>query len=509
MLSRVEAEKLWDIIIIGGGCSGVGCAVDAASRGFKVLLLEASDFGKGTSSRSTKLIHGGIRYLKSGQMKLVKEALKEREILISNAPHVVRNLSFLVPCRSFFEIAFYGAGLSIYDLLARSTRFKKVRFVSHPNLMRDFSALRADRFAGGWIYEDAQFDDARLLINLVRTAVDKGATVLNYSRVFTLIKDANGIVEGVKFVDEESGKLISVRAKIIINATGVFCDQIRRMSDPQVDEIVMPSQGIHLVLRKSFCPIDSAILIPKTRDKRVIFLIPWNGRILVGTTDTPIQRIEIEPTALHEEIQYLLTILEQYLKKVPATEDILSVFAGIRPLVKQGNKPTSQISRDFLIEVDKNKLITLTGGKWTTYRLMAQKTIDFAIKIGNLPFKESRTRELKIHGWQNTSSIYGSDIDGISKLIASDPCLSEKLSEDLPYTKAETIWAVRYEMARNIEDVLCRRTRALFLDSRATLEIAPKVARLMAKELGKAATWELEQISKFQQIARKFLVQEV
>lgn len=502
MLSRVGES--FDVIIIGGGCSGVGCAVDAASRGYKVLLLEAWDFGKGTSSRSTKLIHGGVRYLRQGRLGLVREALRERELLLLNAPHVVNKLRFIVPCQNLFEFMFYGTGLKLYDFLAKSDRFAKTCSLSKRDLERLSPILRSEKIRNGWIYEDAQFDDARLLIDLVKTAVEQGATVLNYARVFELTKNSQGFIEGVSFVDGESGQLFQAKAKVVINATGAFCDSIRRMSDAKASDLIKPSQGVHLVLRKEFYALDEAILIPKTSDKRVLFVIPWNGHLLVGTTDTLIENVEIEPKPFEFELDFLMQMLAEYFRKVPSQDEILSVFTGIRPLVKDSKKKTSDISRDFVIEVDKSGLVTLTGGKWTTYRLMAEKTIDFVSKLAELPARECKTQSLKIHGWESDFYPYGSDAEQILKL--QNEGFGERLHPDLPYTQAEILWAVRHEMARTVEDVLCRRTRALFLNSKATLEIAPQVANMMARELGKPASWAEEQVKNFRETAEKFAV---
>lgn len=518
MVSRIEDEKLWDIIIIGGGCSGVGCAVDAASRGYKTLLLEKEDFGKGTSSRSTKLIHGGVRYLKNKQFRLVKEALKEREILYQNAPHIVRKLDFLIPCRSFFELFFYSCGLKLYDLIAYSSNFRSSEIISYKEALGLVPTLKTDHLKSAVIYSDGQFDDARLLISLVKTAVDQGATVLNYAEVSALLKDSQGIINGVEFIDKENGRIFRVKAKIVINATGAFCDLLRKMSDKTNKELISPSQGVHLVLEKSFLNSDQAVLIPKTADNRVFFAIPWLERVIIGTTDTPINKIKHEPEPFKEEIDFLLQTYCANFNLVPS--EILSVFTGIRPLVNLKNsKKTAAITRDYFIEIDKNKLLTLTGGKWTTYRKMAEKTIDLAASLASLPAKKCITRNLRIHGYKNLEesdedhidfdnhlSLYGSEAREIMALANSNDTYKEKLHPKLPYIAAEVIWAIRKEMALTLDDVLSRRTRALFLDAKATTEIAGKVARLMASEMKKDATWEDEQIKKFENISKNFLI---
>ncbi|RMH33722.1 MAG: glycerol-3-phosphate dehydrogenase/oxidase [Acidobacteria bacterium] len=513
MISRIEDEKCWDIIVIGGGCSGVGCAVDAASRGYKVLLLEKEDFGKGTSSRSTKLIHGGVRYLKSGQFRLVKEALQEREILHKNASHIVRRLDFLVPCYSFPELLFYSCGLKLYDLMSHSSSFKRFAIVSSKTAFNLVPTLQTENIKSGVIYSDGQFDDARLLISLVKTAVKLGATVLNYARVFALSKNTQGAIDGVEFIDEETGRLFYAKAKIVINATGAFCDSIRKMSDKTAVELISPSQGAHLVLDKSSLESNYAVLIPKTTDKRVFFAIPWLDRVIIGTTDTPTKKIEIEPKAFKEEVEFLLETYCAHFRQAPLR--IYSVFAGIRPLVDiNKSKQTAKVSRDYFIEVDKHKLLTLTGGKWTTYRKMAEKTIDLAASLAELPARRCVTKNLKIHGYvenftedleRNRLSIYGSDAKEIQEIANQNETYAEQLHENLPYMAAEIVWAVRKEMALTLEDVLSRRTRSLFLDAKAAVEIAPKVARLMAKEMGKNDDWEKEQLEKFKQTAENFL----
>ncbi|MDQ3800358.1 MAG: glycerol-3-phosphate dehydrogenase/oxidase [Acidobacteriota bacterium] len=517
MLARVERrEKRWDIIIVGGGASGVGCAVDAAARGYDVLLLEQSDFGKGTSSRSTKLVHGGVRYLEQGNISLVMEALKERGILRRNAPHLVHDLAFVVPNYDWWEMPFYGVGLKIYDLLAAKYRFGKSKILSKKEILKRLPTIKTEGLRGGVIYYDGQFDDARLLINLVATASEQGAAVLNYARVFGLTKDAEGFIDGLNFVDEESGQIFQARAKVVVNATGAFCDAIRRMSDANVKPLIAPSQGIHLVFRREFLPTANAIMIPHTADGRVLFAIPWHNHTLVGTTDTPVEKAELEPSALEEEIEFVLDTAGKYLHKAPQRKDVLSVFTGIRPLVKSGGgdggKNTAALSRDHTIQIDDAGLITLTGGKWTTYRRMAEDCVNQAAVLAKLPEKDCATKDLKIHGFTENAAqsgelaIYGADAAEIQKLISADKTLGEKLYADLPYTIAEVVWSIRNEMARTIEDVLARRTRALFLNARAAIEIAPQVAEIMARESGRDKDWLERQIAEFNATAEKYLI---
>ncbi|HEX8737422.1 MAG TPA: glycerol-3-phosphate dehydrogenase/oxidase [Pyrinomonadaceae bacterium] len=514
MLARVERrERAWDIIIVGGGASGVGCAVDAASRGFEVLLLEQSDFGKGTSSRSTKLVHGGVRYLEQGNVSLVMEALKERGILRQNAPHLVHDLAFVVPNYDWWEMPFYGVGLKIYDLLAAKYRFGKSKILSKKEILKRLPTIKTEGLRGGVIYYDGQFDDARLLINLAKTATECGGSVLNYARVFGLTKNAKGFIDGLNFVDEESGRVFQARAKVVINAGGAFCDAIRRMSDDNAKPLISPSQGIHLVFRREFLPTENAIMIPHTTDGRVLFAIPWHSHTLVGTTDTPLEKAELEPRALEEEIEFILETAGKYLHKPPQRKDVLSVFAGIRPLVKNGGaRNTAALSRDHLIQIDDAGLITLTGGKWTTYRRMAEDCVNQAAVLARLPEKDCRTKDLKIHGFIENAgqfgdlAVYGADALEIQKLIAADKSLGEKLHADLPYTFAEVVWSIRNEAARTVEDVLARRTRALFLNARAAIEIAPKVTEIMARELEKDKDWIEKQIGEFNETAEKYLI---
>lgn len=512
MLKRAAArEKIWDFVVIGGGATGAGCALDAAARGFSVLLLEQSDFGKGTSSRSTKLVHGGVRYLAQGNVRLVRESLKERRILQKNAAHLVKIQPFVVPVYNIQDKFFYGSGLKIYNLLSGKNGFGKSVILSASETIEKLPNVNRKNLRGGIVYFDAQFDDARLLINLVQTAAERGAVVLNYARVFELIKDANGKISGVNYQDAESGEIFEARAKAVINATGAFCDALRQLSDVNSEKIIAPSQGVHLVFDGKFLLGENALMIPKTSDGRVLFAIPWHGKTLVGTTDTPIEKIELEPRPLETEIEFILATARDYLTEPPRRADILSVFAGIRPLVKSGEtKNTASLARDHTIEIDDARLLTITGGKWTTYRTMAEDAVNHAIKIAGLPAAESITENLKIHGATENAAafgelaIYGADAGAIAEIIAENPHLSEQLHANLPYRAAEIVWATRNEMARSIEDVLARRTRALFLDARAAIDIARKTAEIMALELGKNADWIDEQVKEFIETARSY-----
>ena len=480
-------ESEWDLIIIGGGATGVGCAVDAASRGYEVLLLEQHDFGKGTSSRSTKLVHGGVRYLEQGNISLVMEALKERGILKQNAPDLVGELAFIVPNYEWWEMPFYGVGLKIYNLLSGKYGFGKSQILSKAETLKRLPTIKSEGLRGGVIYYDGQFDDTRLLINLAQTAAEQGATLLNYARVFQLRKDEEGLISGLNFVDEETGQLHQVNAKAVINATGAFCDSMRKLSLEKSKPIIAPSQGIHIVLDRSFLPTETAIMIPHTSDGRVLFAIPWHGHTLIGTTDTPIDTATLEPLPIDGEIDFILANCREYLHKPPTKDDILSVFAGVRPLVKVGDaKNTSSLSRDHTIEIDNAGLVTITGGKWTTYRRMAEDCVNQAAVLARLPEVECKTKDLKIH------------------YIPSDS--GEKLHEDFVYTREDVLRAVREEMARTVEDVLARRLRILFLNAKLAIDLAPKISEIMAKELGKDDSWQAEQVRLFSEIAKQYLV---
>jgi glycerol-3-phosphate dehydrogenase len=505
---------VWDLAIAGGGATGAGVAIDAASRGYDVLLLEQSDFGKGTSSRSTKLVHGGVRYLEQGNVSLVMEALKERGLLLRNAPHLVHNLGFVVPNYDWWEAPFYGIGLKLYNLLAGKYGFGASRILSREETLERLPTLKPDGLRGGVIYFDGQFDDSRLLINLVATAFEQGATLLNYASVTEFTKDAEGFVDGVIFRDLETGEEMRAQAKVVINATGPFADALRRKADPSVQPMIAPSQGIHLVFDRSFLSGTSAIMVPHTSDGRVMFAIPWHGHTLVGTTDTPIGEPSPEPVAMEQEIEFILQTSALYLEKRPTRADILSVFAGIRPLVKSGEGGnTAALSRDHTIRIENSGMITICGGKWTTYRHMAEDCVNQAAMMARLPDKPCVTEHLNVHGFHPASDkfgrlwMFGSDAPLLEQMEQGDPALAEPLDGELPYTGAEVVWAVREEMARTLEDVLARRTRALFLNARAALRMAPRVANLMAAELGKGAEWEAEQLASFRETARNYLVE--
>ncbi len=514
MIARLKNRRTpWDMVIIGGGATGAGVAVDAATRGYDVLLVEREDFGKGTSSRSTKLVHGGVRYLEQGNISLVMEALKERGLLRQNAPHLVHDLPFVVPSYSWWETPFYGIGMKIYDLLAGKYGFGKSRILSLKETLEALPTIEQDGLRGGVVYHDGQFDDTRLLTHLIATAADHGATVINYASAIGLLRDNDNLVGGVTVEDRESGEQYDVAARVVVNATGIFTDEVRQLAEPQVQSMVSPSQGIHLVFEKSFLRSGTAIMVPHTSDGRVLFAIPWHEHTVVGTTDTPINRPDYEPHALEEEIEFVLKTAGQYLSRPPAREDILSIYVGIRPLVKAAGADsgkTSALSRDHTIHIDDSGLLTVVGGKWTTYRHMAEDAVNHAITLGNLKEMPCVTFDLHIHGYDQHPellgelAVYGSDAAAIQALAVAVPELARRLHPLLPYIAAEVVWAAREEMARTLDDVLARRTRSLFLNAKAAIAIAPKVALLLAAELNKDEHWVDEQVTEFTAMAAQY-----
>src|SRR5215472_4117814 len=469
-----ERREPWDIAVVGGGATGVGIAVDAASRGYSVVLFEQHDFGKGTSSRSTKLVHGGVRYLQQGNISLVMEALKERGLLLRNAPHLVHDMQFVVPNYQWWEAPFYGIGMKVYDMLAGKFGFGPSQILSRDEVLERIPTLSQEDLRGGVKYHDGQFDDARLLIDLVSTAAAHGACLLNYARVASLAKDSTGFVSGLTFRDLETGASQNLSARCVINATGPFCDELRRVDQSAAKPMIAPSQGVHIVLSREFLPGETAIMVPHTRDGRVMFAIPWHGHAVVGTTDTPIAAATLEPTPQQQEIDFILETAGGYLAKRPTRADVLSVFTGIRPLVKSSDvSNTAALSRDHTIEVSSSGLLTIAGGKWTTYRRMAEDAVDHAIVLGQLDERPCITRDLRIRAPESHDD--------------------------------SAAWFARHEMARTVEDVLARRTRLLFLDARAALAKSPQVARELAQELSRDEAWQKSQLRSFNETVTRFM----
>lgn len=517
-LQRIGSESApWDVIVIGGGATGLGTAVDAASRGYRTLLVEQKDFAKGTSSRSTKLSHGGVRYLQQGNISLVLEALRERGRMLRNAPHLVRRQPFVIPAYAAWQIPFYGIGLKVYDALSGRASFGRSEMLGASTTRNFLPTVVQKDLTGGVLYYDGQFDDARYAVALARTLDSLGGVALNYARVTGLIK-RNGILQGITVRDEEGGAEFEIPARVIINATGVFTDTIRTLDEPQAAAMLTVSQGSHFVLPKSFLPGRHALMVPRTADGRVLFAIPWHGAVVIGTTDEPVPASSLEPRAIEVETSFLREHIRLYFGRAPEDAEVLSMWSGLRPLVRhQGAKSTAALSREHTVAVSASHLVTVTGGKWTTYRRMAEDTINIAARTAGLPERPCVTQELRLHGWSEAAaqasasehdfSVYGGDQAAINTLAAASPELDTPLHARLPYRKAEAVWAARYEMARTVEDILARRTRALFLDARAAIESAPVVAQLMARELHRDIAWQQEQITAFTQLANGYIYQ--
>ena len=495
----------WDLVVIGGGATGVGVALDAAARGFSVVLLEAEDFAKGTSSRATKLVHGGVRYLAQGNISLVREALHERATLLANAPHLAQPLAFVMPSYRWWEREFYGIGLKMYDALAGSRGLGATEFLSSAQTRVLLPTVRTRGLSGGVKYWDGQFDDARLAVTLARTAVAQGAVVLNHCPVTSLVREG-GRVMGVVARDSETGTRLTIRAKCVVNATGVWVDDLRNMDrDKGAAEkpgIVAPSQGVHLVVDRAFLPGTHALLVPKTEDGRVLFAVPWLGKTLLGTTDTPRDDVVSEPTPFKEEVEFILRESGRYLEKAPTRADVRSVWVGLRPLVKPGGADsdggdnTKQLSREHTVLVGRSGLVTVTGGKWTTYRAMAEDVLERCFERKLLPRKaKGVTAKLPLLGASKQKGVsmtqapgehlYGSEAALLHKLPGAEHWLwRDAESGQGALSEAMVRFAVRHEMARTVEDVLARRSRLLFLDAAEAARQAGAVAKILADELG-------------------------
>lgn len=514
LINELQSNENWDIVVIGGGATGLGLAVDAASRGFKTLLLEQGDFAKGTSSRSTKLVHGGVRYLAQGDIGLVVEALRERGRLLHNAPHLTKNESIIIPCYSWGSGLKYVLGLSFYDWLSGRLSFGKSRLIRKKTLNKRLPTIQKEGLKCGVLYHDGTFDDARLALNLAQTAVEQGAVCLNYFKVTALHKNENNRLSGVSVLDAESGKTYTVQTKVIVNATGVFVDDILQMDNERAASLIRPSQGIHLVLDKSFLGSSDAIMIPKTDDGRVLFVIPWFDKVLMGTTDTPLNKHSLEPRALETEIAFVLRTAGRYLEKQPTRKDVLSVYAGLRPLAATDDSTdkTKEISRSHKVIISDSGLVSVIGGKWTTYRKMAEDTLLKITKKGMLPSKDCVTQNLKIHGAapldlsQDPLSGYGNDRSALEALIKTNAAFGQPLGGYPGILQVQVIWAIRSEMARTVEDVLARRTRLLFRDARKAIELAPVVAAIMKDELHQDNNWQQQQILDFTDLANGYLI---
>jgi glycerol-3-phosphate dehydrogenase len=502
-------------LVIGGGASGLGAAVEAASRGYRTLLVERFDFAKGTSSRSTKLVHGGVRYLEQLDLRLVLDALRERGHMLRNAPHLVHDQRFVVPAYSYASLPYYGLGLKVYEWLSGRLSFGRSEFLSRQSTLELLPGFLGDGVCGGILYHDGQFDDARYAIALLRTLQDLGGTAINYVEAVGLLQ-SGGKTIGIHARDREDDNLFDLQAKVVINACGVYSENTLSMEQGAHEPLLAVSQGTHFVLPHSFLAGTTALMIPKTADGRVLFAIPWHGATIVGTTDEPVNGPSAEPRILASEKNFLLDHIARYFGHRPGAEEILSVWSGLRPLVKKSGVKTSRLSRDHTILVSQSGLVTVTGGKWTTYRRMGQDTINHASEIAALPSVTSRTLDLKIHGWTMDSAsaasewerVYGSDLPQLCALSTEDNGLDVLLHPRLPFRAREVVWAARYEMARTVEDVLARRTRALFLDARAAIEAAPAVSSLLARELNRSDTWRAKDLADFLEVAKGYLYKE-
>lgn len=501
MLDGIERDNTFDLIVIGGGSSGLGIAVDAATRGFSTVLFESHDFAKGTSSRATKLVHGGVRYLAQGNISLVRESLRERQILLDNAAHLTQPLPFVVPCfgllGSIWNLPIYRTGFAFYDALAQGSRLGKSQCVSRKTLLKESPMVQHNKLCGGVRYWDAQFDDARLAVALARTAIQAGATILNYCQVMQFLKSdtrsADGQVNGVLVEDQETNRRFPVYGKCVVNAAGVWADSVRRLDDPAAMRTLAPSQGAHIVVDQSFFPSDQALLVPKTTDGRVLFAVPWMGKLILGTTDIPRDDIPIEPRPFPKEIDFILKESSRYLAHAPQRSDIRAAWAGLRPLVhtpRHNDTDTKQISREHIIRVSSHGLVTVSGGKWTTYRAMAEDVLRTCFNHNLLPSNNPGiTKTLRLVGSPSPSEaqvslaappglhLYGSESDCVLSLPGSNHEILPGLSE------AMVRFAIRYEYARTVEDVLARRSRWLFLDAQAAADASGTVGDIIQEEL--------------------------
>jgi len=502
LLARLAEPRVWDVAVVGGGASGLGVALDAAARGLSVVLLESHDFAKGTSSRATKLLHGGVRYLAQGNLSLVREALHERATILRNAPHLSQPLAFVMPAYRWWEAPFYGLGLKAYDRLAGDAGLGATEWLGAAGVRAALPNVRTEGLRGGVRYWDAQFDDARLALALARTAAAQGALLVNHCAVTAVLHDA-GRVSGLTCEDRESGASFRVQARCVINATGVWVDELRQREPgaAAVRPLVAPSQGVHLVVDADFLPGQQALLVPRTRDGRVLFAVPWLGKVILGTTDTPRADTVREPQPFADEVDFILREAADVLARAPRAADVRSCWVGLRPLVRpeaageggagSAGGGTAGISREHLVQVSPGGLVTVTGGKWTTYRSMARDVLRRCAAEGliatgarginevtaNLPLVGATTGQAPQlqGGW----AAYGSEGDRAQALPGADAWLADGLSE------AMVRFAARHEYARTVEDVLARRSRLLFLDAAAAARAAPAVARVLAEETGR------------------------
>lgn len=527
-VNRLKNES-FDVLVIGGGATGTGVALDAATRGLNVALVERDDFSAGTSSRSTKLIHGGVRYLEQAvkkldrtQFNLVRDALKERAVLIDIAPHLAKPIPLVTPLYNLLQVPYFMTGLKLYDGLAGKSNLRASRYVDAKEALDRFPMLKKEGLRGGVIYYDGQFDDARMNVSLALTADEQGAAVANHVEVVSLTKE-NGKLAGAMLKDHYSGDTWHIDAKTIVNATGPFTDGIRKLDDPDITPMLTASSGVHIILDRRFSPPETGLLIPETEDGRVLFLLPWLGHTLIGTTDNPAP-IEPHPNATEEDVDYILRHVDKYFSIPVSRADVKASWSGLRPLVSDPNAAdTAKLSRDHIINISDSNLITIAGGKWTTYRKMALDTVDEINKIGKFDASPSKTETLKLVGAKNYSPqgagklqddyklelevasylnrAYGDQASKVADLATQG--YGELLAEGHAYLEAEVIYAAQHEGARSTVDVLSRRTRLAFLDAEAAVNAIPRVSELLAHGLG----WSEEQKAKDLEYANTYLAQ--
>lgn len=494
MAARLADGECFDLVVIGGGANGAGIALDAASRGLNVALVERNDFGSGTSSRSSKLIHGGVRYVSLGQWGLVRQALAERAVLLKNAAAIVQPLRFLIPAYGYFDVAKFRLGLKFYDWLAGDHGLRLSEWLSAEQAAAQVPAMATSGLLGATAYDDALFDDCRLLISILAKARELGAVTMNYREVVEIVHDSRQRAVGVVVRDRGGATELTVSARVVINATGPYGDTVRQLDSAQAASGLSPSQGAHVVVAGRFLGGDRAMVLPRTADGRIMFAIPWYDHVLLGSTDTPVREAAAAPRPFADEIDAILACAAAFLDPAPTRRDVLSTFAGVRPLAgKADGSATVRRSREHVLEVSNSGLITVSGGKWTTYRLVAAEAVDLALKVGSLSAAPSKTDAIEL-------APAGADVDprfmpwaaaagDLHELVARQPALGDKLHPELPYCGAHFVWAARAEFAISVSDALAYRTRAMFLNARAAADIAAAVAALMAAELGHDANW--------------------
>jgi glycerol-3-phosphate dehydrogenase len=533
-LERLKNEE-FDICIIGGGASGAGCALDAALRGYKVALIDKKDFASETSSRSTKLIHGGVRYLEQAfkkldfaQLKQVRHGLQERHIVLKNAPHLARPLALMTPVSSWLEGLYFKIGLQLYDAFAINDTLPKSKWLTKKEVLAKIPTLDSKKLHSGVLYYDGQLDDARYCLAIIQSAFEKGAAVANYMEATGFGRDRSGKLSAVLVTDTRSGNKYEIRAKLVINCTGPFSDHIRLLANPVLPERLRPSKGVHVVLPASTLNSEYAMLIPKTSDGRVVFAIPFEGATMIGTTDTDYKDVSAEPTLNHKEKQYLADTLNPYLAKPIRLEDLKAGFGGLRPLLSADpGKSTKSLVRDHEVEVDDiSGLVSLLGGKWTTYRLMAKDTIDQADALFSR--QNSCTTDAQVlaggenyqlESWKKLVADYaleevickhlvlkyGSRADAVAKLTLANTELKERISPKYPYLKAEVVYTTRFEMAVTLRDFFARRIRMEITDWQETLNCLETVAALMARELGWGEEQERREVGDYASSIQKFI----